>query len=354
MTTRQKWVDVLLKIVIPVLEPLSRGRLEAEWTPEYSPLWRTDSDPQCAFIEAFARTMAGVAPWLETDASPDRDMVFDMAVKAFEKSFRPEQWTSKQALVEAAIMCQAFFSCPKLWKALSASTQTQVRNTFHAVAMRTRPYNNNWVLFSVMLDTFLKKPLEKEYLERLESWYVGDGFYTDGPVFHADYYNSFVIHPMLDIVLRHNHMDRGTAVKRMKRYCEVLERQISPDGTFPPIGRSLVYRAGCFHALAYASLMDELPMPRAQVRCALTSCIMRFFDNESCFDDHGYLTLGFAGHQPEIANNYSNSGSAYFTVLVFLPLGLPASHPFWVERDVEWTQKKAWSGKPFPLDNAKT
>ena len=30
-----------------------------------------------------------------------------------------------------------------------------------------------------------------------EQWYKGDGAYGDGPSFHWDYYNSFVIHPML-------------------------------------------------------------------------------------------------------------------------------------------------------------
>jgi len=76
------------------------------------------------------------------------------------------------------------------------------------------------------------------------------------------------------------------------------------------------------------------------------------FSQEGVFDQEGWLTLGFAGHQPTIADSYSNSGSMYLTTLGFLPLGLPASDPFWSDTDAEWTQKKAWSGKPFKKDGA--
>lgn len=35
---------------------------------------------------------------------------------------------------------------------------------------------------------------------------------------------------------------------------------------------------------------------------------------------------------------------------MFMPLGLPADHPFWTDPAEEWTQQRAWSGKPFPID----
>ena len=38
-------------------------------------------------------------------------------------------------------------------------------------------------------------------LRQHDQWYKGDGAYGDGPAFHWDYYNSFVIHPMLLDVL---------------------------------------------------------------------------------------------------------------------------------------------------------
>jgi hypothetical protein len=38
-------------------------------------------------------------------------------------------------------------------------------------------------------------------LRQHHQWYKGDGAYGDGPYFHWDYYNSFVIQPMLLDVL---------------------------------------------------------------------------------------------------------------------------------------------------------
>ena len=39
------------------------------------------------------------------------------------------------------------------------------------------------------------------------------------------------------------------------------------------------------------------------------------------------------------------------TSLSFMPLGLPANHPFWADAPQPWTQVKAWNGKPFPKDH---
>ena len=85
--------------------------------------------------------------------------------------------------------------------------------------------------------------------------------YGDGPDFHFDYYNSFVIQPiLLDI-----YASTGVAgeerewdalapgvVRRAVRYAEVQERLIAPDGSFPPLGRSLAYRC----ALAAEQMPD--------------------------------------------------------------------------------------------------
>ena len=87
-------------------------------------------------------------------------------------------------------------------------------------------------------------------LRQHEQWYKGDGLYGDGPELHWDYYNSFVIHPMLLDVLD-DVGDQSPAWQRMKepvaararRYASILERLIAPDGSFPPIGRSIAYRA---------------------------------------------------------------------------------------------------------------
>ena len=50
-------------------------------------------------------------------------------------------------------------------------------------------------------------------------------------------------------------------------------------------------------------------------------------------------------------SNHTNNGSLYMTSLAFMPLGLPADHPFWTDEAQPWTQVKAWGGQPFPKDH---
>lgn len=384
---RLYWAKLLYKIAEPVLKNLGEGTLVKNWKVEYSPTW-DNRNANVAYLEGFARTIVGVAPWL---ALPDEDSeegklrqkLRGYVLKSIENSVNPSHpdymlWRKEgQTLVDAAFLAQALLKAPDaLWKPLDNLTQKRVIEEF-TLLRRVVPPNNNWVLFAAIVEVFLLsigQDADRYRIEfgvrKIEDWYVGDGWFKDGEVFHTDYYNSFVIQPMmvdvlatwLDVNKRQNPtgnhqalQERYTrAVKRMQRHADFLERLISPEGSFPAFGRSVTYRLGAFQALTHAALIHQLPEPvsPAQVRCALTAVMKRMFAQEGIFDKDGWLTLGFAGHQPGIADSYSNAGSMYLTTLGFLPLGLPATDPFWVDPDAEWTQQKAWSGKPFKKDAA--
>jgi hypothetical protein len=193
------------------------------------------------------------------------------------------------------------------------------------------------------------------------SWYKGDGAYGDGEFLHFDYYNSFVIHPMLvDVLAVLKKKDETYAgvyekeLQRARRYAEIQERLIAPDGTYPAIGRSLTYRFGAFHALAQMTWMHQLPerVRPPQVRCALTAVIRKQIEAPDTFDENGWLRIGFAGHQPTLAEGYISTGSLYLCATALLPLGLPASYPFWNSPDAPMTSQQIWSGKAIPVDHA--
>jgi len=198
-------------------------------------------------------------------------------------------------------------------------------------------------------------------LRQHEQWYKGDGAYSDGPEFHWDYYNSFVIHPML-LAVADACKDETAAWKdlapviarRAQRYAAVQERLIGADGSFPAIGRSLAYRCGAFHLLADVALRRQLPegVPPAQVRGALTAVVKRTLDAADTFDADGWLRIGFCGHQPGVGETYISTGSLYLCSAGLLPLGLPASDEFWSAPAQPWTSVRAWSGRPFPIDHA--
>ena len=134
-------------------------------------------------------------------------------------------------------------------------------------------------------------------------------------------------------------------LKRLVRYADQQEKLISPEGTYPVLGRSMGYRFGAFQVLAQVSLMKQLPqhIKPAQVRCALTAVMKRQLTYDT-FDKDGWLTLGFCGHQPEIADRYVSTGSAYLCTFIFLPLGLDAADEFWSAAPADWSSKRIWSG----------
>lgn len=198
-------------------------------------------------------------------------------------------------------------------------------------------------------------------VKKHDEWYVGDGWYGDGQNFHMDYYNGYVIQPMMLQVLkvaaskRKSYQDLYERVgKRMTRFAEQQERLISPEGTYPPVGRSITYRVGAFQPLAETALLGTLPeaITGAQVRSALSAIIQRQFEAPGTFDQDGWLTIGFCGHQPEMGDAYISTGSLYLCTLGFLPLGLPTDHDFWTAADADWSAKKAWAGQSIPADHA--
>lgn len=375
-TDREYWVELICRISEPVLENMAKGELKKNMPVELSPAW-DGRNPGVTYMEAFGRLMAGIAPWL---ALPDDDsaegrkrkQIREWALKSYANAVDPESpdfllWEGPmQVLVDAAFLAQSFLRAPQaLWEPLDTTTKQRYVAEFKKLRNIRPPYNN-WLLFRGMIETFLMS-IGEQYdgfaldtgLRKLNEWYLGDGWYSDGPEMSLDYYNAFVIHPM--IVEITEAMERkkirpaishNLALRRMQRYNQQLERLISPEAAFPAVGRSMTYRMGAFQTLALAAWKYGMPdkMTDGQVRYALTSVMKRMFAAGGNFSERGFLRLGFVGHQPEIADSYTNTGSLYLTSLVFMPLGLNADAAFWTAPPEDWTARKAWNGETFPKD----
>ena len=142
-------------------------------------------------------------------------------------------------------------------------------------------------------------------------------------------------------------------LKRMQKFSVILERFISPEGTYPVFGRSIPYRMAVLQPLAQLAWRQQLPqeLHNGQVRAAITAVAKNMFYKVNNFNEGGYLTIGFMGNHPNVADWYTNNGSLYMTSLAFMPLGLPATHDFWTAPAEKWTSKKAWEGDDFPKDH---
>ncbi|WP_200976016.1 DUF2264 domain-containing protein [Echinicola sp. 20G] len=377
--TRAYWAELLYKISNPVLAQMSQGKLRQNMPVETPPKAYRGRE-NVTHLEALGRTLAGVAPWLALPDTNDAEgkMRLDLkekALKSIAHSVDPNSpdylnWTKgSQPLVDGAFLVHGIMRAPEaLWEPLDEEVKKrfvqEIKNQKEAIP----PYYNNWLLFGAMLDAFLLYVGEGGDFMRIDfavkkhdEWYVGDGWYGDGQNFHMDYYNGYVIQPMMLQVLKIAASKRKsyeklyeTVGKRMSRFAEQQERLISPEGTYPPVGRSITYRIGAFQPLAETALLNTLPesISPAQVRSAMSAILERQFEAEGTFDKDGWLTIGFCGHQPEMGDSYISTGSLYLCTLGFLPLGLPADHEFWTAPNEDWTAKKAWSGVSIKADHA--
>lgn len=375
---REFWVATMDKICAPVLKNLSEGTLR-----QNMPVETYAKDPaarrEVAHLEAFGRMMTGIGPWLELGPDDTREgklraEYIKMTISALKHAVDPASADflnfnkGTQPLVDAAFLAHGLLrSRTQVWDKLDRLTQERVIAAFKSSRV-IKPHENNWLLFAAMVECAIKEFGDEwdyskvEYaLNKHEEWYKGDGVYGDGPDFHFDYYNSFVIQPMMTQVLEvvSKYMPEKTAdlkrqQKRYTRYAEQQERMISPEGTFPAVGRSLAYRFGAFYALSDVSYRQILPkkVSPAQVRSGLTAVMKRQVSMPGTFDRNGWLQLGFAGHQPSIAERYINTGSSYLCSAVFVVLGLPADSEFWSAPAQDWTQKKVWKGVDVPCDKA--
>ncbi len=378
---RENLVQLLVKIANPVLTHMAKDELKNSM-PLKTALKPYDYRKEVTHLEALGRTLVGMAPWLElgpdqTKEGQLREKYIQLSIKSIKNAVNPKandylNFTQyNQPVVDAAFLAQALIKAPtQLWGRLDQKTQENLIKELKKTRVIS-PFYNNWLLFSAMIEAAILKFDEGVDMMRIEfalnkheEWYLGDGMYGDGPAFHWDYYNSFVIQPMildiLNVLIEHKdgalkdwwYKNKFLAryevfLKRAQRYAEVQERLISPTGTFPSIGRSLAYRSGAFQHLSHMAYIEQLPasLEPAQVREALYKLIDLQMNAPNTFDENGWLNLGFYGKQIAIAEPYISTGSSYLCTTAFLILGLNPEHSFWKDPYKDWTQKAIWAGK---------
>jgi hypothetical protein len=376
--SRSYWVSVITRIADPVLISLSKESLHKNMPVECSP-GNGESRKEVTYLEAFGRLIAGISPWLElgednTSEGLLRKKYIELTRKCLSVAVNPASadfmnfTKGGQPLVDAAFLSHGLIrGFNQLWQPLDKDTKKNLADALKSTRS-IKPGYNNWLLFSAMVEAFMLKSGNEWDSMRIDyaikkhlEWYKGDGIYGDGADLHCDYYNSFVIQPMLlEIVkiLVENGYEKEelyqVILTRAKRFAAIQERLISPEGTFPAIGRSLAYRFGVFQLLSQISLLDQLPeeLTSGQVRSAMSAVIQRMISAPGTFDKNGWLTIGFCGHQPGIGETYISTGSLYLCTTGMVALGLPADHHFWTAASSDWTARKVWKGVDLKNDHA--
>lgn len=377
-TSRKQWLEWMLMIVEPVLSNLSQQNLKKNMPVEAMEGCK-DERSKYTHLEAFARSLAGIAPWLEHKHIDSSEEALRLKfAELARKSIKAATDTSSadymnfsigdQPLVDTAFLAHAIVRAPKeLYELLDENCKQHLIRALKASRI-IQPYYNNWLLFSAMVETALYimgcnfDIMRIDYALRQHFlWYKGDGVFGDGQEYSFDYYNSFVIQPMLyDILNTVGHLNDDWKVYRDQiscisaRYAAIQERMISPEGTYPPLGRSLAYRFGSFQHLAQMVLVENLPgeLSYSQVRCALTKVISRSISEKGTFDEDGWLKIGIIGSQTSIGEKYISTGSLYLCATVFLVMGLDENHKFWTSLEQPWTSMKIWYGQDVMIDKS--
>ncbi|WP_427919262.1 DUF2264 domain-containing protein [Streptomyces sp. cg40] len=244
-----------------------------------------------------------------------------------------------QPLVEAASIALALrLTRPLLWDRLDEPVRQRAA-AWLTDALTARPWPCNWELFPVTVGGFLqeighepeasRKAIDHG-LERIEQWYVGDGWYTDGDGRKFDYYNGWAMHlyPVLHAWLADDPRLLDLYGTRLERHLADYARLFGGDGAPMHQGRSLTYRFATTAPLWLGALTGRTPLAPGETR-RLASGALRYFLDRGAVDDHGLLTLGWHGPDEAVLQGYSGPASPYWASKGFLGLLLPPDHEVW-------------------------
>ncbi|MEU8138524.1 DUF2264 domain-containing protein [Streptodolium elevatio] len=245
-----------------------------------------------------------------------------------------------QQLVEAAsIVIGLHETRPWLWDRLDDKVRANLVDWLSAFRGKAVP-DNNWRLFKVVTEQFLASvgaPHDQdaidEGLDRLDDWYRGNGWYTDGPGRHFDYYNGWALHlyPLLWARIAGAGADPERVRVHRERLTELLAAYpyfFGADGAPMHQGRSLTYRFAAVTPVWVGALADATPLDPGLTR-RIASGALRHFVERGVPDERGLLGLGWYEPFLPATQPYSGPASPYWASKGFLGLLLPAEHPVW-------------------------
>ncbi|HET7535905.1 MAG TPA: DUF2264 domain-containing protein [Candidatus Didemnitutus sp.] len=306
-------------------------------------------DPAC-WLEGFARPLWGLVPLA---AGGGQFAHWELWQQGFANGSDPkhtEYWglagDFDQRSVEQAAFGVALAMAPKqVWEPLSATAKAQLADWLRNIN-RVKVVNNNWLFFRVLVNAGLERCGENfsqeqvdADLTQLDRFYVGDGWYIDGPAgppyrdgHLGDYYVPMAFHFYSLLYTRlaaaGDPPRIARYVERARRFAQDFQYYFAADGSALPFGRSLTYRfaQGAFWGgLAYAGV-EALPWG---VIKGLYLRHLRWWLKQPIFSDTGVLTIGYGYPNLIMAESYNSPGSPYWAMKALLPLALPDTHPFW-------------------------
>lgn len=305
-------------------------------------------DHAAADLEGFARPLWGIVPLVAGGGEFAHWELYRRGLDNGTNPDHPEYWGDvadrNQRLVELAAIGFALALVPEhIWDPQSAAAKQRIGA--YLTAARERDYvDNNWKFFRVLVDLGLERvaiPVDGEktvaYLDELEAFDIGEGWYRDGPVKRVDHYIPFAMHfygLIYTVLGSGDEARKARFLARAYRFTQDIRHWFGPDGAALAFGRSQTYRfaAGGFWAsLAFADL-DALPY--GEIKGYYLRHI-RWWARLPIADRDGVLSVGYGYPNLLMSESYNSAGSPYWAFKYFLALALPEDHPFWQAEEID-------------------
>ncbi|MFH9423054.1 DUF2264 domain-containing protein [Streptomyces sp. NPDC017529] len=353
--TRAHWetaADSLLGAVVPYASPRN-GLINL---PGARPSW---AGPRSDGLEGYARTFLAAAFRVAGDGGRDPHGHLARYAEGLAAGTEhpvtepglggrhPDAWPvvpdTHQAIVESASVALGLrLTRPWLWDTLDDKVRARAVDWL-LPALDPPPIDNNWWLFGLTVGGFLLDAgIETERaqasvdraLDRIEGWYRGEGWYSDGDNQAFDHYNGWALHfyPVLHAHLSGDRALLDTYGERLCAHLDGFRRMFDANGAPIPFGRSLTYRFAALAAPWAGALTGHTPLGPGATR-RLASGTLRHFLERGAVTSDGLLPLGWYGPYAPFLQGYSGPASPYWASKGLLGLLLPADHPVWTERE---------------------
>lgn len=338
--------NVLFELIDPVMAELKEGHAGIH-------LGETGSSygSKTAHMEAFSRLFWGVAPLV---AGGGETSHLDRLIVGIRNGTDPNhsQYWGKltdyhQMLVEMSVYGYALcLMQDQLWGRLTNEEQDYLV-AWLSQSSQYKCHDCNWLFFPVLVQLGLKQvgapycqQTIDDSLERMEAFYLGNGWYADGEDAHRDYYVPFAIHfysLFYAKVMEKEDPARATLYKeRAQLFAKDFIYWFADDGRAIPYGRSMTYRfaqAAFWSAIVFAEV-DVATYSLGEIKGLLFRHLREWMDRP-IFDARGVLTIGYDYPNLEMSENYNSPGSPYWALKTFLFLALSDDHPFWSAEEQE-------------------
>ncbi len=338
LQSREDLAEAVKQIVQPLQPYYSKGKAKLELGST-----GTSYSDDIAGLEGFSRVLWGLVPML---AGGDNSQVWEMCLQGIKNGTNPaheEYWGEisnfDQRAVEMAAFGYALVLTPeRIWEPLNDQEKENLFTWLNQIN-QINVYDCNWLFFPVIVNLGFKAvglPYDQEKvgknLNRIDEFYLEEGWYADGLDAHCDYYGPFAIHfySLLYAKLMDNEdSERAKKYKdRAATFAKDFIYWFASDGSALPYGRSLAYRfsqSAFWSALVYAGVE---PFSLGELK-GLILRNLRWWFQQPIFDSNGLLTIGYCYPNLVMAENYNAPGSPYWSLKTFLILALPEEHPFW-------------------------